>query len=117
MNRYTHINTCTHTNNAAPSVISSITTALCTWLLAEAGLGVNNNNNQFYNKVSLFPSFALSADKDDKCGSAALSLLCSHYSLISMTYSWQQKERGSAESKQSVGALHFCSAAFLGTAG
>lgn len=54
-------------------------------------------------------------DKDDERGSAALSLRCSHYSLISMTYSWQQKERGSAE--WSVGALHLCSASLLGTAG
>ena len=98
------------------AAISSVSTTVLsslkiTQLLAEAGLGVNNNNNQSYNKVSPFASFAASADKDDKCGWAALGSLCSHYALISMTYSWQQEERGSAESERSVGALHFCSAA------
>lgn len=45
------------------------------------------------------------ADSDDEFSSAVLSLLCSHYGLISMTYSLQQKERGSAERKGSLGAL------------
>lgn len=92
--------TCTLTNNAAnrlyhlsPLYYARLCSLKIIWLFAEAGLAVRSNNNQSYNKVSPFPSFALSADKDDKCGSAELSFLCSHYSLISMTYSWKQKEK------------------------